>query len=60
MVQKAVFKDGPDLQGCRFAPYAGDLLFIIDRSILIHNDEIIEDFDVEYYNNIFEIKETVT
>jgi len=58
-VVKAVFKAGAKLEECRFAPYEGDIVFIIDDDILIHEYEIIEDFDVEYYKEIFEIIESV-
>jgi hypothetical protein len=59
MVVKATFKAGAKLEDSRFAPYEGDIVFIIDDDILIHDDEIIEDFDVEYYKEIFEIVESV-
>jgi hypothetical protein len=39
MIKKAIFKSGAKLESCRFAPYAGDTVFIINDEILIFNDE---------------------
>jgi hypothetical protein len=58
-IQEAVFINCKKLDDSRFAPYAGDTVFIINDDILIFNDEIIEDFDVEYYLEIFDIKNTI-
>ena len=59
MIQKATLKDVPMLQDSRFAPYVGETVFIIDRAYLIFpvEEEIVTDFDVEYYRDIFEINE---
>jgi len=57
MVVKAIFKAGPKLDDCRFAPYEGETVFIINDDILIFDNEIIDDFDTEYYKDIFEIIE---
>lgn len=59
MIEKATFKDGDLLQDSRFAPFAGDTVFIIDDCFLIFNDEIIIDFDIIYYKDIFEITESI-
>jgi hypothetical protein len=58
-IVKAIFKAGPKLDDSRFAPYEGDTVFIIDDDILIHDNEIIQDFDVDYYRDVFEIIESV-
>ena len=46
MIQKAIFKDCKKLQGCRFAPYTGETVFIINEHDLItlYDEEIISDF----------------
>lgn len=59
MVQKAVLIGGDLLEDSRFAPYEGDIVFIIDGDVIIHNEGIIEGFDVGYYEGIFDIFETV-
>lgn len=59
MIEKAVFKKCKKLEESRFAPYAGDTVFIIDRTYLIHDEQIITDFDVAYHKAIFEVEETV-
>lgn len=58
MIEKATFKECKKLDDCRFAPNVGEIVFIIDNDILIHNNEVITDFDVEYYREIFEVVET--
>lgn len=58
MIQKATFKAGQKLEDCRFAPHEGEIVFIIDEEYLILGDEVIEDFDIEFYKDIFEITET--
>jgi len=59
MIQKAKFKAGDELEDTRFAPYEGEVVFIIDEDYLIVGDEIVTDFDVQFYKGIFEIIETV-
>lgn len=56
-VKKAIFKEGRELEDTRFAPNAGETVFIVDDDILIFDDEIIRDFDVQYYIKAFEIIE---
>ncbi len=58
MIQKAEFKKCELLQDSRFAPYEGFTVFIIAETYLIFEDEIIDDFDIEYYSDIFNIIET--
>jgi len=58
-IKKATFKRCRAIEDCRFAPYVGDTVFIVNDDILIFEDEIILDFDVEYYEEIFDIIETV-
>lgn len=59
MIKKATFKDCALLQDSRYAPFAGYTVFIINDTYLIFEDEIIEDFDVDYHKDIFEIEQTV-
>ena len=59
MIQKATFIEGDLLEESRFAPYAEYVVFIIDNDYLIFEEEIIMDFDVEYYMDIFDITKTV-
>ncbi len=59
MIQKCVFKKGEQLEDTRFAPHKGEVVFLIDEAILIFEDEIIKDFDLDYYDDILEIIETV-
>lgn len=58
-VSKATFVKGIVLDETRFAPYAGYTVFIIDDSILIFDEDIIEDFDIVHYKEIFDIIETI-
>lgn len=59
MIQKAKFKKGALLEDSRFAAYEDEIVFIIDDDIIIHNNEIITNFDVAHYRKIFKILETV-
>ena len=59
MIEKAIFKAGNLLEESRFAPYVGDVVFIINQEYIIYDDEIYKDFDIDYYKDIFEIIEAV-
>lgn len=59
MIQKCVLKKCALLDETRFAPYKDYTVFIIDGIYLIFEDEIIQDFDIDYYKDVFEIIETV-
>jgi hypothetical protein len=57
MIQKATLVKCEALEETRFAPYAGDIVFIIDSEYIILNDEVHEDFDIEGNMEIFDITE---
>ncbi len=59
MIQKAILIKGNLLEETRLAPYVGDVVFIVDDEYLILAEEIIEDFDIKYYREIFDVTQTV-
>lgn len=57
-IQKATFKECPEIQETRFAPYVGYTVFIINDQIVIYDQRIeLLEIDVEH-ETIFEVIET--
>ena len=56
-IEIATFKDVPELQETRFAPYVGYTCYIIDDEVLLFEGQIITDFDVISNQDLFDITE---
>jgi len=54
-IQIARIKPGQLTEDSRFAPYVGDLVTIIEESVVVNGEEIHSDFDMDFYSDIFEI-----
>jgi hypothetical protein len=58
-IERVIFKDCKEIQDTRFAPYVGEMAYVIDAEVIIRGEDIHTDFDLVAYPNIFEVIETI-
>jgi hypothetical protein len=57
LIERAIFKDNEQIQETRFAPYVNCQFWLISRKYIILKDKLYDDFDFEYYEDIYEVIE---